>query len=115
MATKNSSTKHTTTPWSYERARIHFRIRGGMREIGVVPFVGHRSGVGRDKVLWTSEADAVHIVKCVNAHDDLVAALRECERELRLTNLTQDGEQKAGTPAARVIESARAMLAKVQS
>jgi hypothetical protein len=43
---------------------------------------------------------------------DMLAALREAEKECRLANLASDGSQKPNTPAARVIEICRAAIAK---
>jgi hypothetical protein len=51
------------------------------------------------------DANFTHIVKCVNAHDELVAALQRIVREFDCGR----------TPLACDISMARAALAKVQS
>lgn len=47
--------------------------------------------------------------------DELLTALRAAHRELRLNNLTNDGGQRPNTPAAAVIELARAAIAKAEA
>lgn len=44
----------------------------------------------------------------------LLAALEASEKELRLLNLNQGGEQRPNTPAMRVIEQARAAIAQAK-
>lgn len=66
---------HTTTPWTYRKATQHFYIEGtnrsSGRRIATVPYVANGT------TGWTSEANAAHIIHCVNNHDQLVAALQK--------------------------------------
>lgn len=59
--------KHTSAPWRVERtANGCFWVHKGiLKSIGLI---------GHD----TAEADATHIVKCVNLHDELVQTLGAC-------------------------------------
>jgi len=72
--------KHTPTPW--EVGRNTHEIPGIWTKRGkVVVLFGGQNGEddhGMPKYEKTDkgEANAAHIVKCVNAHDQLVAALR---------------------------------------
>ena len=63
----------------------------------------HPSGIAAANA--ESRANAAHIVRCVNAHDELVAALQRCATALALY----------GQPSAEgAVKQARAALAKVQ-
>ncbi len=44
----------------------------------------------------------------------LLTSLRACIRELAILNLNEMGEQKPNTPATRVLEEARAAIAKAE-
>ena len=58
--------KHTPAPW---HLRGGYSIFGGDREIGIV----WKGDTIEEKPL--DEANASHIMRCVNSHDALVAAL----------------------------------------
>lgn len=60
------SSKHSPTPWT--ASTIEQITAADQRIIGDLFSFGH--------------TDAAHIVKCVNSHDDLVAALKEAHRAL---------------------------------
>lgn len=67
--------KHTPTPWKRSGANT---IHG---PDCIVAFVG---GTEREVKMHSGErweADAVHIVRCVNSHDELVAALADIREE----------------------------------
>lgn len=86
------TTSHTPGPWAgpLNTGLTKFEIQGGGKKIAVVE----------------SLPDAAHIVRCVNAHDDLVAALREMtDRFEALRELHKYG------PSTLTV-SARAALAK---
>lgn len=81
-----SDTKHTPTPWI---AGIYGRITGDHRHLGMhgavctevancKPDQPGLTWENRDTWAPKAEANAAHIVKCVNAHDALVAALIRC-------------------------------------
>ena len=111
---------HTPTPWTQDDRRI---LDPQGRQIAVChsDFIGKVSGA----------QDAAHIVKSVNAHDELVAALRECtEGDLSDVRalakaLHENNHRVTGTEAERISSLlrtmertqrfARAVLAKVQS
>lgn len=52
--------------------------------------------------------------RLIAAAPEMLAALREAERECRFANLAADGSQKPNTPAARVIAICRAAIAKAE-
>lgn len=58
-----TKTTHTPTPWYINIRTRSCSIESGDRDYEVADHVG--------------DVDAVHIVRCVNAHDALVAALAE--------------------------------------
>jgi hypothetical protein len=60
--------------------------------------------------------DAMHIVKCVNAHDELVAALKSCRDRIGVL-IECDNEDHGGANPddIQAWESARVALAKVQA
>jgi hypothetical protein len=92
-----NDTKHTPTPWQARSVRHDL----GRYEIGSVDL----NGAGDYAALAYSAADAAHIVRCVNAHDELVAALRDlC-----------DATDRPPLPSvlANAYDNARAALAKV--
>jgi hypothetical protein len=57
-------TEHTPTPWMVEATARAFYIAAGESEL-----------VGSTTIDDTGKANAEHIVRCVNLHDELVAAL----------------------------------------
>ena len=67
----NEQTTHTPTPWCTmpptDTCMVH-RIFGGTRYIGLVG--------NSDNHDHADAVNAAHIVRCVNAHDGLVKALR---------------------------------------
>jgi hypothetical protein len=99
------ATQHTPTPWHVNKddpAAI-FNSMGG--------YVTRIDG-NAVQTRAAIEANAAHIVRCVNAHDELVAALNtavQCmELEARMIN------PSAAEAWAHPIKQARAALAKVQ-
>ena len=119
---------HTPTPWDYSASGL---ISGDLRNDGDdstdVAYCNMEGAVGRIGGL----ANAALIVKSVNAHDELVAALRECtEGDLSDVRalakaLHENNHRVTGTEAERISSLlrtmertqrfARAVLAKVQS
>lgn len=76
--------KHTKTPWQVGPERENdtsARLFSGSRYIGAV--------WNSDENINQARANAEHIVRCVNAHDALVAALRDCVREIRVMRRVQ--------------------------
>jgi hypothetical protein len=89
------NTKHTPTPWIEEEG--FFIVNAETRQI--VAEVPCQKG---------KRADLTHILNCVNAHDDLVAALREIAGE--------DIESgRVNGQAARAVRIARAALTKAEA
>ncbi len=90
-----STTNHTPTPWYVETTAVY-----DAKNLLVTDtcFTGGRPGPNR--------ANAAHIVKCVNAHDELVAALRSV-----ITAADEVGPKTWSMAVAEV----RAALSKVQS
>jgi hypothetical protein len=99
-----STTKHTPTPWSKSRIASHapqFSIYGDddARDLAVVGYVEN------------AEANAEFIVKAVNHHDELVAAL-----ELALaiaTRYCSHDDKLGGIYNKKKLLVARALLYKV--
>jgi len=54
-------------------------------------------------------SDAAHIVRCVNAHDDLLAALRDM---LELRDATMQSKIIPEKPELEIVAAARAAIAK---
>lgn len=69
--------KHTPTPWAYKSNGSYFDV-GIQNDSEVLP-IYPLSIIG---VPLSQEANARHIVKCVNAHDRLVALLKELHEAL---------------------------------
>lgn len=75
--------KHTPTPWLVTQSgacETLIRAEGPHGKKIASTFVSSYGGTNRDSYIRgikTNEANAEHIVKCVNAHDELVAALKE--------------------------------------
>jgi hypothetical protein len=90
------ATKHTPTPWKVMRRDSGWDIKAGSREVAVVFSRG-------DDV---QQANAAHIVRCVNSHEALVQALVELD-----SNLENHQESEYARYQRRTI---RAALAKVQ-
>lgn len=87
-----TSQQHTPTPWTVSLA--------DGKAIG-------QTDSGDELVYANSREDAAFIVRAVNAHEELVAALRACEAYMSTAPIF-DGYLKA-------VDAARAALAKVAS
>ena len=69
-------TKHTPTPWIHlEGGDGHFSITGDGKEVAFTP---------PDYPFVHARANAAHIVRCVNSHDDLLAACQEASTRLQM-------------------------------
>lgn len=107
---------HTPTPWLYTP---HAATIGGViwHQFGMAPVLiasiysdTNKSGIGAGE----TEANAAHIVRCVNAHDKLVAALRDlCERDWAYIG----GDADTGNPDSLYsrVKRARAALAEAEA
>jgi hypothetical protein len=62
--------KHTPTPWAAYGTTLSTRAEGPRSLIGTTDPLRHHEEEEQNA------ANAAHIVKCVNAHDELVAALK---------------------------------------
>jgi Tat protein secretion system quality control protein TatD with DNase activity len=91
-------TAHTPTPWGIpvaDHTNSQYDIFGDHWELAAK---------------CSDRDNALHIVRCVNAHDELVAALRKIE------NLHASGDVNVWADRlCCAINTARAALAKVQS
>jgi hypothetical protein len=102
----NAISTHTPTPW-----RVSNGTTGRYRSPTTTIAVDHASGVEQTVAtmagISASKADAAHIVRCVNSHDALVAALRAL--------LDENTGGSHGLPAYHAdVIAARAALAKVE-
>lgn len=101
------TTKHTPTPWKSQA------IRKAGRE--PVFAIGHQVTGQIATVINGQETDAAFIVRAVNAHDALVAALRDITDALA-AQLATEGARLYGDPGTHnFVTRARAVLAGVQS
>lgn len=91
--------KHTPTPWALNTDDIPPTIYAEVNQ-HCIAILDDSSGAYKFDDVATCEANAEHIVRCVNSHDALVKALQEC--------LQNTG---GGWIAASVIDRARAALA----
>lgn len=109
---------HTPTPWMVS----HADVAGPAQQLvwidaEVAPSEGiadlyHRTKDGEFVVKRDAEANAAFIVRAVNAHDDLVAALRqiiEAEDSYR----EYVGDLKIDDPLADAVKAAKTLLAKL--
>ena len=101
-----SAAKHTPTPWKAplgrgKTPRFHIQTTAGY-QIASTPELKH--GLFADNE--AHEANAAHIVKCVNAHDGLVAFVKQIvdrfEREYPSDSLCDE-----------ILSDAKAHLAKI--
>jgi hypothetical protein len=101
--------QHTPTPWCYAPDSKHIRIHGG----------------GMDHpIAWTprlfdgalDQANAAHIVRCVNSHDVLLAALRELvEHAERVTESHARLENERGSQVATLTANVRKSLKQARA
>lgn len=97
---------HTSTPW--------FTVPGQRDEAIAITAT---AGVPVADCWWQSStqdanANSAHIVRCVNAHDELVAALRTLvDRNLCYEN----GKIDRGQITFAEVQDARAVLAKLEA
>lgn len=75
-----TTTTHTPTPWTYKKEAHRLctfttiETESGRSIVGTTGYFSNRDGEVSGPCI--REEDAAHIVRCVNAHDALVAALR---------------------------------------
>jgi hypothetical protein len=86
--------QHTPTPWQVITVRGATQVSGNGKIIA--------------SIVQPAEANAAHIVRCVNAHDELVAALQLAQKVLDALALDDDCTE--GQPEAA--HAVRAALAK---
>lgn len=100
--------QHTPTPWSLSGSDSYImgRKNGGKVVVALVE-MDESGSVSFDEM----DANAAYIVRCVNSHAELVAALERIESE---TELDIDDEQEALTTLKRIRQQARAALAKAK-
>ena len=117
-------TQHTPTPWETEDDTTRIWRRGDCENeiVFVRGYDNAHPDVQQEKSLDENLANAAHIVKCVNAYDDLVAALTElsaAEAHYRQTHDFYGGNNVLTGQAWRRIklagDAARAILDKVKS
>lgn len=103
MTTRNEVTQHTPTPWLVDAGKSDVVLGGNCNPL---QFVSHDS----------RNADAAHIVRCVNAHDDLVDRIAMLERALQaIINTNPVADYVLDIHALEIRNIARAALAKVGS
>jgi hypothetical protein len=76
-------TKHTPTPWKAIRSSSFWDIDPVNRKDGDPHSIGNVCSSDPDDSTGLQEANAAFIVKCVNAHDELVKALESALKNLR--------------------------------
>jgi hypothetical protein len=92
------ATKHTPAPWYTDNACIC--ASNGRALIAIEDIACEDE----------DENNAAHIVRCVNAHDELVAALRDCVLQIEYFQ----GKWKETGSGVATLAQARAAIAKVQ-
>lgn len=107
---------HTPTPWYASFAygngsAIHI---GGMILQGQ-QCLGSYSGITQFMDAHTLHDNATHIARCVNAHDELVAALESAAAHLQLAYDLHHSDESPMVAITEEIARARAALAKVQA
>lgn len=90
--------EHTATPWEYRGPSAWNPSGPGIpgQQIGKVG-----SALGLVAMAW-SEADALYIVRCVNGHADLLAALKGLTRDLDLQDVTAEDYPPLGQAHAAI-------------
>ncbi len=99
--------KHTPTPWALNTDDIPPTIYAEVNQ-HCIAILDDSSGAYKFDDVATCEANATHIVRCVNSHEALVKALEE------LTATIDAGRKSADYVALqehRVMRNARAALA----
>jgi len=89
----NTEASHTPTPWRFDRGRD--------------AIVDAREVIVADAY---TESDHMHIVLCVNAHDELVSALRRLTEAVDIA-ATVRGRMTGGE--GRALEQAKAILGRI--
>ena len=95
---------HTPTPWQISSANAFHRAM-------IFAYPAHKqTAVAALTEGDNADANAAHIVRCVNSHDELVAAL---EWLVNCADPNNDGELDRTKDVEHAIEQACAALAKV--
>lgn len=114
--------KHTPVPWGIEQTEGRNWI-GPMRpndgKVDRIVFWNDRGGEVKPNVAAQRDADAAHVVRCVNCHDDLLAA---CRPVLAEANERADYMHDTWNPEAHVeltltiaeLRAIRAAVAKAE-
>jgi hypothetical protein len=106
-----TQTKRTPTPWVNSIANIS----GGDYGIASCHNPFNKTKFGITPELEAAEANAAHIVKCVNAHDDLVEAIKAIVDVIQFALI--DGKEQwilFGADIGERVEALHAALAKAQ-
>jgi hypothetical protein len=108
LIAERAKTKHTPTPWTADL--------GGCITSSGLPIVTGRNGALLTTLAMNGHkgaANADFIVRCVNCHDELVAALQETLGAYRILREAYHADMHRETPAENDCElRARAALAK---
>lgn len=97
----SNEARHTPVPWRVGRSNGHFDIFTQAGELVAAMNIGHIAG--------EEKANAAFIVRAVNVHDDLVAALEAMVAQLEWWPGEKNPEGFA------CMKQARAALAKAQN
>jgi hypothetical protein len=99
------ATKHTPTPWRFE-------VVGSAGDYSNPVDVCEIATEYKRIAEYVNESDAAHIVRCVNAHDELVAALTKIAQWDHPSHPVFENTPVSVDALANI---ARAALAKVQA
>ncbi len=92
--------KHTPTPWSHWDGSNRFGLYIGVNYIPI-----GECGAGSKITSEVTKANAAFIVRAVNAHDELVAALEEALEALMFTNARSTAATNARAALAKAKET----------
>lgn len=113
MTTPIKERKHTPVPWTIEHTRQSAWIgtpKSGGKVDEIVCQIDTSSEY-KPEAQERAEANAAHIVHCVNQHDNLVAALKTCQYAIDgLRNQCGDTEWGEYTELRAALEQAKSAL-----
>ena len=104
---------HTALPWRTQEIETHHWqiIDDNVRQVGIVRHWPEKDGLNSPRSLAETAANAEFIVRAVNSHEELLAALRDSEKWMT-HSLVELREGNGGM--VRATKAARAVIAKAE-
>jgi cell division protein ZapA (FtsZ GTPase activity inhibitor) len=99
---------HTPTPWKTLKGRTVLHIMGAHHGVCQISTTGYKGSTRAELKEYAerAEANAAFIVRAVNCHDELVAALEKARRQLHRCMTVSGNDTEYADAAVEYIDAA---------